>query len=199
MLKRSAFTMIELVFAIVIIAIAVLALPTMNQITSKGIEGNIVQEAIFAASAQLNQAVSYKWDENSSDDNDSYAQVIWLSDSDCNDTTKLRPGHINQALHRRCRDDKTIRPTYTSDTNDNDLDDQNKTDEQLFSDSASSNAYKKDYTLDVKIDDNATFGGSADENIKKISVAIKSDAKVVTKLETFSSNIGEIDFYHRSY
>jgi len=198
-LKRSAFTMIELVFAIVIIAIAVLALPTMNQITSKGIEGNIVQEAIFAASAQLNQAVSYKWDENSSDDNDSYAQVIWLSDSDCNDTTKLRPGHINQALHRRCRDDKTIRPTYTSDTNDNDLDDQNKTDEQLFSDSASSNAYKKDYTLDVKIDDNATFGGSADENIKKISVAIKSDAKVVTKLETFSSNIGEIDFYHRSY
>ena len=199
MVNRLAFTMLELVFAIVIIAIAVLALPTMNQITSKGIEGNIVQEAIFAASTQLNQAVSYKWDENSSDDNDSYAQVIWLSNSDCNDTTKLRPGHINQKLHRRCRDDKNIRPTYTSDTNGNDLDDQNKTNEKLFSDDASSNAYKKDYALDVMIEKNATFGGSADENIKKISVEIKSNGQVVTKLETFSSNVGEIDYYHRSY
>ena len=37
------------------------------------------------------------------------------------------------------------------------------------------------------------------ENLKKISVEIKSNGQVVTKLETFSSNVGEIDYYHRSY
>lgn len=47
---KQAFTMIELVFAIVVIAIAVLAMPQMMQATSSGLTSNLeTQEAIFKA------------------------------------------------------------------------------------------------------------------------------------------------------
>ena len=45
--KRFGFTMIELIFAIVIIAISVMSLPMMTQVTNKGLEESLVQEAIF--------------------------------------------------------------------------------------------------------------------------------------------------------
>jgi len=66
--KRFAFTMIELIFAIVIIAISVMSLPMMAVVTQRGMENNIVQEAIFAASAELMGATSGYWDENSMQD-----------------------------------------------------------------------------------------------------------------------------------
>jgi len=62
---KRAFTLIELIFAIVIIAITVVSLPMMTQVISKGIEKNLLQEAIFAGAAVLNESVSAKWDENS--------------------------------------------------------------------------------------------------------------------------------------
>lgn len=50
MVIRTAFTMIELLFAIVIIAFSVLAIPMISQVTSKGVESTIeAQEAIFKA------------------------------------------------------------------------------------------------------------------------------------------------------
>lgn len=50
MVIRTAFTMIELLFAIVIIAFSVLAIPMISQVTSKGLESTIeAQEAIFKA------------------------------------------------------------------------------------------------------------------------------------------------------
>jgi prepilin-type N-terminal cleavage/methylation domain-containing protein len=58
-LHRLAFTMIELIFAIVIIAISVMSLPMMTQVTSAGIERNLVQEAIFASVAEINLATTY--------------------------------------------------------------------------------------------------------------------------------------------
>ena len=48
--KRLAFTMIELIFAIVIIAITVVSLPMMTQVTASGASDNLeAQEAIFKA------------------------------------------------------------------------------------------------------------------------------------------------------
>ena len=47
---RKAFTLIELIFAIVIIAISVVSLPTMIQATSSGVAKNLeTQEAILKA------------------------------------------------------------------------------------------------------------------------------------------------------
>jgi prepilin-type N-terminal cleavage/methylation domain-containing protein len=65
--KRKGFTLIELIFAIVIVAIIVLSIPMMNLINAKATEGSISQEAVFASSAKLMQTLSFPWDENSSD------------------------------------------------------------------------------------------------------------------------------------
>lgn len=66
MVRRNAFTLIELIFAIVIVAITVLSVPVMLQINSRGVQANVDQEAVFAASAKLMQTLSYPWDEYSS-------------------------------------------------------------------------------------------------------------------------------------
>lgn len=59
---RSAFTMIELIFAIVLIAVVTLTIPTMIQVNNKALEGSIAQEAIFLVSAILSETTTYVWD-----------------------------------------------------------------------------------------------------------------------------------------
>jgi len=76
MVKRGAFTMIELIFAIVIMAIVIIALPRVMQTNSNALEANINQEAIFGASATMVQALSYPWDTNSPGHNGSYDKIV---------------------------------------------------------------------------------------------------------------------------
>lgn len=55
---KNAFTMIELIFAIIVIAISVVSLPTMIQATSSGVEKNLeAQEAIFKAIVLTKSAI----------------------------------------------------------------------------------------------------------------------------------------------
>ena len=57
-IKKSAFTLIELIFSIVIIGFAVLSLPIMTQVGTKAIGDSLALEAIFLASSKLNQSLS---------------------------------------------------------------------------------------------------------------------------------------------
>ncbi len=201
MVKHLAFTMIELIFAIVIIAFAVLSLPMINNVIAKNIEGSMSQEAIFAASAELNQVVSLYWDELSMEGAATLSRVVWTSATDCNLTTKRRSGHINQPLHRRCRDSNTP-PTIVGDTTLNSLNDISRTSHNIFIDTTkSASGYKQKYTSTFTVAF-ANFGTitSGNKNIKKITVLIKDkDAKEITKLSTFSANIGEIDYHDKDY
>lgn len=206
MVRRSAFTFIELIFAIVIIAITVLSLPVMNQALSKGNDAALVQEAIFAATTELNQATTYRWDENSLEAKTAYSRVVPTSNTDCN-TNHLRPGHIpNQTLHRRCTNNDALRPsTIGIDTNDNDiaddLDDTNGTTSNMYSDDASTaSGYKKD--LNIRTDVNyVAFGDITkdEKNMKKISVTVSNADGTVALLSTYSANIGEVGYYHKRY
>ncbi|MFA6193159.1 MAG: hypothetical protein WC665_12510 [Sulfurimonas sp.] len=202
LLKKSAFSMIELIFAIVIIGISVISLPMMTQATSKGVERNLVQEAIFAASTELNQVLSYQWDENAMDGSNLLSKVVWTSATDCNSTTKLRTGHVNQPLHRKCIDNEILRPTIAIDGL-NDIDDAAHAAQIVFTDSTiTQEGYKQTYNSTVTVENDAIFGTSiaVNPNIKKVTVTIKdNDAKVITLLKTYSANIGEIDYYKRSY
>lgn len=205
---RFAFTMIELVFAIVIIGITVISLPMMTQATSKGIENSLVQEAIFAASAELNLAVTYHWDENSTEVNstDTLARVI--DTGDCNSFTRLRPGHVGQPLHRRCLDSNLTRPSAIgSDLDDlDDLDDIDSVTQHIFVVSgtgsiSSAHGYKNDYNSTTNVS-YAAFNdtNASSHNMKKITVTIKDQlGKIITVLSTYSANIGEVDYYKRSY
>ena len=195
--KRYAFTMIELIFAIVIIAIAVLSLPIMSGVNQKAIEDSIVQEAIFAASAELMDASAGYWDERSMEDIgvSQFSRVIDIG-GDCSATTKLRPGHIAQSLHRRCLE--------SSLTNNLDLDDNstiyslndtpansNLFDFTTSSDTTSASGYKNTYTSNMVVTRNG--------EVKTIVATISDTDGVVVKLEMQSANIGEVDYYKRTF
>lgn len=205
MVTRTAFTMIELIFAIVIIAISVISLPMVSQIAARNVENSLLQEAIFAASTELNQVVSYYWDDNSMEGNSSLSRVVWTSNTDCNNDTKLRPGHINQPYHRRCNDNNATRPStvFGPESGDlDDLDDVNTTSHTIFTSSSTSSDDYKDVYTSVSTISYATFGNvnASEQNIKRIRVTVSdSDDNNITQLDTFSSNIGEIDYYKRTY
>ena len=194
--KRFAFTMIELIFAIVIIAIAVVSLPIMTAATQKGVEENILQEAVYAASSQLMNILSAYWDENSMKDGNIslYSRVIDI-DNDCNATTKLRPGHIAQPFHRRCLDELTVTPLNASGGNYYSLKDAehdlNNTD--IFDyPNPDATGYKNTYTSIIKVFPN-------DHNTKKITITVNnSSGDTITKLITYSANIGEPQYYKRT-
>lgn len=195
-LGRFAFTMIELIFAIVVISIAVMTLPIMAQMTSKGIEDNIVQEAIFAASAELMGATAYYWDANSMHDhNVSHLERVVDIDSDC-DSDRLRLGHINQPYHRRCLDDSTGLAN-ASDANFPNLNNAvNAAVGDLFDDSTAEAAgYKQEYQSQV------TIAAGANNNIKVLTASIYAEngTTLLTSLKIYSANIGEIDFYKRRF
>ncbi len=196
---KTAFTMIELIFAIVIIAIAVISLPTMIQVISKGMEKNLAQEAIFGASVELMQASSGYWDANSMKDINlsDYSRVVNI-DGDCNATTKLRPGHINQPFHRRCIEDTTITiPNNTTGNADfNTLNDFVHTAQSLFiGDAMGTAGYKNmNYTSTLTITPLAT-----DTNIKVLTATIKEGTNIITVLKTEAANVGEPQYYKRTF
>ncbi len=201
MVIKKAFTLIELVFAIVIIAISVISLPMMTQVTSKGIEGNLVQEAIFAASTELNNVMTYNWDENSIEGSNSFSRVIWSTAGECDNTTKLRLGHIGQEKHRRCLDNNLTSATHTNENDGNDLDDAQHGYTKLFIGAIGSKSYKDSYESDLAVTKDANFGAIANNpDVKLIRVIVRnSQGETITQLDAFSSNIGEIDYYGRTY
>jgi len=202
--RRSAFTFIGLIFAIVIIAITVLSLPVMNQVLSKGTDGALIQEAIFAAATELNQAVTYRWDENSLEATSPYAKVLRVDAADCSAGLNLRVGHVNQPFHRRCTDDDTLSPsTLGKDAADlDDIDDTIKAAGSLYSGDATTAAgYKK--ALSTKIDVSyASFADitATEKNMKKVTVTVlDASGNTLVVLTTYSANIGEVEYYTRRY
>ena len=195
---RFAFTMIELIFAIVVIGICVISLPTMTNMTNKGMESNLVQEAIFAASTELIGATSGYWDERSmEDENQSHISRVIDIGGDCNNTTKLRAGHIAQPYHRRCLDSNSS--TGLNSTANNDiysLNDAAHGYENIFVDSSTdASGYKQTYKSKVTVDLDST-----DNNVKDITITLKDkNDEVITLLRSKRANIGETDYYKRMF
>jgi len=200
-LSRAAFTMIELIFAIVVVSIAVISLPMMIQTTSRGIEQSLVQEAIFAASAELIGATSYYWDANSMANSTTsrLSRAIDLN-GDCESDTlsqrhRLRPGHISQPYHRRCLDENaTVIPAADGFSNIfPNLNNAEHTGILMFTDTTTDEkGYKESYYSDVNV--------TRTNEIKEIVITVKnSDGDAVVSLNTYSANLGEIDYYKRRF
>lgn len=198
---RRAFTFIELIFAIVVIALSVMSLPMLNQTIGKGTEGNLVQEAIFIASVELNQAVTAHWDDYSLEDNNSLARVIDI-DATCSPLNALnprqKPGHINQPYHRRCLDSTAA--TVGALAGIDSLDDMAKGVQNLANEGVASSGYKSTFTTQVELSRPANFNGS-NNNIKEIKTTIrdKSSTDTLVVLRTYSANVGEIDYFKKEY
>jgi len=194
-LYKTAFTMIELIFAIVIIAIAVLSLPMITRVTSNAMDNNLAQEAIFAGAAELMSATAGYWDENSMQDiNISYLSRVIDISGDCNVTTRLKPGHIAQPFHRRCLDSNLTGANNAAGGVVIDLDDAVKNNALFTNNTTSAAGYKRTYQSSITID-NIT-----DPNIKIITSIISDlDGNEITRLTIHSANIGEIDYYKRRF
>lgn len=198
-LMRSAFTMLELIFAIVVIAISVMSLPMMIQVTSRGVEENIVQEAIFAASAELMEATTYYWDNRSIEDIDvSRLSRVVDVDSNC-DADRLRPGHINQPFHRRCLDSSVAAGV-------------NYTAAELLIPSLNMSVHGVGNIFDNPLAGAATYKdtyqsqmeiamGLGDVNVKELTVSIfeADGTTLITRLSIYSANLGEIDYFKRRF
>ena len=197
---RSAFTLIELIFAIVVISITVISLPTMNSVISTGIEGNLVQESIFAASTKLNEITTAHWDDNSTEPNDAngFARVIDTTGSLC--TNHHMPGHI----HRRCLESSATRPddNANSKTDVSSLGDYAGSQTFFTSNLSDASGYKNvDLNITTVIQRNVDFNG-INANIKRLTITVSKNSAPsvpIVVLKTYSANIGEVDFYKRTY
>jgi len=189
-LYKTAFTMIELIFAIVIIAIAVLSLPMITRVTSEAIDDNLVQEAIFAGAAELMNATAGYWDENSMEDIDTshLSRVIDINNN-CNLTTRQKPGHIG----RRCLDSNTTDANNTAGGTVIDLDDAVKNNALFTNNITNAAGYKRAYQSSITIDN------TANPDIKIITSVISDVDGIITRLTIHSANIGEIDPYKRRF
>jgi len=206
--KRSAFTLIELIFAIVIIAITIVALPTMTRVVSHNTDSNLIQEAIFAAATELNEAITAHWDENSTEENatTTLAMVINL-DNSCEDNNtqeryRLRPGHILEPLHRRCLNNLTTGAAHsTSKTDVVAIEDMLHSSREIFlNPTPSAEGYKNDYNSTLSISYSPSFAGANQANMKQVTAKIvDADGNTIVQLSTYIANIGEVDYYKRTF
>jgi len=202
---RDAFTLIELIFAIVIIAISVVSLPMMTRVTADGLEANLVQEAIFAASATLIDATTYNWDENSTDDESfsEFSKVVNTGGCIAGSPNKMI-GHIN----RECLNDNTTSP-YAGGAYNRSVDFAEHPTTSIFiaGSTPSAASYKKDYNSTVRVttckagETFTQFGVEADNpNLKEIEIKITSadSTDTLVLLRAYSANIGEVEVDSRN-
>lgn len=210
---RFAFTMIELIFAIVVISISVISLPMITQITMKSIDDSLVQEAIFASVASLNEATSYRWDEHSMDDkliDPLYSRIISNGlggGIECQaGTPNKRPGHIN----RMCLDNLSTRPYLGGPPYSDSLHEATHGVESVYIVGATTSVegYKKLYNSTLTVTNGGVGNGTEfedgagnDPNMKEITITIldADDNSIVTQMKTYSANIGEVEYHQDTY
>lgn len=150
MKMRFAFTLIELIFAIIIMSIVVLSLPVMSQVIGKGAENNLVQEAILVASGDMFKIISGKFDENSKDDVMDFEKIIYSSNAEviALDVNGSRAGNVNIIFDNNT----TLRPSVsgletgeTAGVNEDDIDDYIITGADAVTETGSAAGYKQLY------------------------------------------------------
>ena len=213
--------MIELIFAIVVIAISVLSLPMMTQANYKGVESNVKQEAIFATSAKIMQVLSFPWTSNSVDVTPTttlnYARVVDIgaapftrvNNLGVNDNNSdFRIGHVRQGLHRRFFDSADIvTPGIGMEIFNGSI---------VALNAVGVNTYKYNMQMQTTVTpvndavgNNFVLGianaGATNLQLIQVTTTIQSAASDLDGindqivLRAYAANIGEIDYNSRSY
>lgn len=214
---RAAFTMIELIFAIVLIGVTVLTVPMMIETNNKALESNIAQEAIFLTSAVLSLTTTMVWDNRSivstgSTDNYVIAKILDIPGTNNHPRTALdstlRAGGIHEDKHRQFFDYNVSNPAqfYPAQTVDISMDFEGEVNTTAL-------GYKYDYGVVINrgyVSDNtnsfeSTLGNKPVSNLKMTEVQIYdnpttlNDDTLITVLRAYTANIGEVDYAKRSF
>ncbi len=213
----KAFTMIELIFAIVVVGVTLLTVPLMIQTNNTALERNLAQEAIFIASAVVSVASTAVWDDRSivtTSDPDEYvlAKVldVGIVGSQFGRTSLLsnaRQGGLLENLHRQFFDYNSsagatnagFTPPLQSGTDTLTL--------VLDNSAGSISGYKTAYTINAKrmfVNDAAGVlptAPSGVSNMKMLEVEIPLSVGDGTRvvLRAYTANIGEVDYARRSF
>ncbi len=213
---KKGFSFIELLVSIVIIGIVFMSIPLILSETGKSTELSIQQEAVMAGMTQLVNTMSYRWDENETNEslNGGYAKVLDTRngatalrciDMDGN-RSRRRTGHFREAYRRRCYNPPRFASMLGTDGGDlDDIDDIVGTNKSLLTggsgDTNSTIDYKKDYnvTLNVAYINDEIFNYSQTTPSGSIStISVGTDAadstniKMITATITSSSGSGPI-------
>jgi len=196
MRKKSAFTLIELIFSMVIIAIAFTVLPKIMQLAAKVSVQNVREEAMYNAVAYIGLIKSTAWDENNTKVDDILHVSAGDGDYNCSKTTGYRIGGFDGS--RNCRNDKNS-SALGSDSNDlDDMDD--------FGDiNATNDTGSRDYDLKFSVAYVTDIAENATTNTKEINVTVivKKKQSVLgnslVKMSFTAQNIGQLRINRRSW
>ena len=217
--------MIELIFSMVILAIAMVSIPTvLSQNTNSNIY-SLNQEAFLAGAVKMGNILSYDWDENNTGDQEiKYVLDVTNGDSELNRTdsdSRYRVGHIKEKYRRSFDSNITYASTnlgYDSDDNNtpDDIDDFNNTEYNLTVASQSDSDYVKNFRFETKVyyvsdeanysDINITFNfpiqsENPSTNIKMIEVEVidSDENKTVAIFRSYATNIGTTKLLSRTF
>lgn len=206
---RKAFSLIEMIFAIVLIAIVVVAVPQMLSQNVKAVEGNRAQEAVFLSSAAAKKLLSYRWDANSKDTNVTseldYAKILDINATPgtservtetiggTNVILPLRAGNIKEAKHRRFHSVVT----YPAGANFNG--------NVSLASLQGADAFKFNYTMNVNVNfvngfgDTTIAGGATNTKMALIQINNADTGKTDVVMRIYAFNIGETDYAKRTF
>jgi len=217
---RKAVSMIELVFAIVIIGISIMTVPAMLTQSSSAVLVSTQQEAILVGTTKMGNILSHPWDSNQTDSvrNGGYAKVVTVTNGD----DRLKPvgdgirriGHFEGDKRRRFYSDASqasITPgeqahidgfigddtlVLTGGVRDYLRGYNTNVSVYFISDSANYGDVNLSFTLD-----DTDVGNANPTNIKSIDMMVTdtSGDDVQIRLFSFSSNIGQTGLLKREF
>ena len=216
---RKAASMLELVIAIVVMGIAVSALPLILTQSQNSNALALQQEAIMATKAKISYILAYEWDARSYDANASASRVLdTTSSSDADDdfdvldaNSTKRKGHVRADKRRRLRDNDDLdrNATTLTDNTYRDVDDFNGKDENMSISTIDDYIFRINLHSDVSYFDDGkmdTIDYDSNEttfvfdsnrtknnptNIKMITVQTTGENGINITMRAYASNIGE--------
>jgi len=116
---KKAFSLIEVIFSIIIVAISLMSVPMLLKQSSKSDEYSVIQEGVLAATTTVGNILSYPWDGNSFDSTNKVLRVLDVAGGDSEldrDLTTLnsnyRKGHVVGNQRRRFFDFSSVGKVY---------------------------------------------------------------------------------------
>ncbi len=181
---KKAFGLIELIFAILVISIALLAIPPLFTQLSSSIEGVLRKEAIFYAYYQNGNILTYRWDENSlADENSSHtvALATQAGDSELSQVKPINPEYRIGAVTRKIdlnKEASSILQQEADDVIEDDIDDFNNKTYTIQKESG-------DFVLEMNITNTISYiGDHANYYQEVVNFFIEPEASII-----FSTNI----------
>ena len=199
--------MIELIFAIVLIGLVVVAVPEMITRNVNTMSGNLVQEELFFAAKTASELLTQPWDTRSVDTSTSKAYTKVLDtktigtgglarQTDAGDLLPFRIGHIREDNHRRFYNIETWPADYKIP----------KEDKTPFLPDHTTLTITSGYTgqtsagffTTAPVTSNATPNISA-AKMATITVTNDTDAARTVTLRVYMANIGEYSYASRRF